>query len=256
MASTNLFDLSDHVALITGGNGGIGRSIALGLAEAGASVAIVGRNEEKNKNTLSELKKIGTSSMALQVDISKRSELEVAVKKIEEELGNISILVNNAGIINVSGGILKETEEDWNSVINTQLNSVFWLSKLVAKSMSRQKRGKIINMGSMYSFFGSARVPSYSAAKGAVIQLTKSMAIELAPYNVQVNAIVPGWIETGMTKSVKTNPDLSDEIIARTPAGRWGQPKDLAGTAVFLASNASNFITGETIRVDGGYAIR
>ena len=256
MAPINLFNLSGNVVIVTGGNGGIGRSIAIGFAEAGASVAIFGRNKEKNQKTLSELKKIKISSMALQVDIAKRSELEPAVKRVEKELGNITILVNNAGIINVSGGILNETEENWDAVMETQLNAVFLLSKLVAKSMAKHKRGKIINIGSMYSFFGSARVPSYSAAKGAVIQLTKSMAIELALYNVQVNAIVPGWFETDMTAPIKTNKALYDEIMLRTPAGRWGKPKELAGTAVFLASKASDFVTGETIRVDGGYAIR
>lgn len=255
MTTTKLFDLSGKVAVITGGNGGIGRSIAIGLAEAGASIAIFGRNEEKNKNTLSELKKIGIPAMALRVDITNRAELEPAVKKVERELGNISILVNNAGIVSLSGGVLNESEEDWDGVIETQLNAVFLLSKLVAKSMVDNKRGKIINIGSMYSFFGSGLIPSYSAAKGAVIQLTKSMAVELAPYNIQVNANAPGWFETDMTLPVKSMP-LNDEIILRTPAGRWGQPEELAGTAVFLASKASNFVTGETIRVDGGYAIR
>lgn len=255
MTTTKLFDLSGNVAIITGGNGGIGRSIAIGLAEAGASVAIFGRNEEKNIKTLSELKKIGIPSMAVQVDITNRSELEPAIKKVENELGSVSILVNNAGIVSLSGGVLNETEEDWDGVIETQLNAVFLLSKLVGKSMVEKKRGKIINIGSMYSFFGSGLIPSYSAAKGAVIQLTKSMAVELAPYNVQVNAIAPGWFETEMTAPVKTMP-LNDEIIMRTPAGRWGQPEELAGTAVFLASKASDFVTGETIRVDGGYAIR
>ena len=255
MTTTKLFDLSGKVAVITGGNGGIGRSIAIGLAEAGASIAIFGRNEEKNKNTLLELKKIGIPAMALRVDITNRAELEPAVKKVERELGNISILVNNAGIVSLSGGVLNESEEDWDGVIETQLNAVFLLSKLVAKSMVDNKRGKIINIGSMYSFFGSGLIPSYSAAKGAVIQLTKSMAVELAPHNIQVNAIAPGWFETDMTLPVKSMP-LNDEIILRTPAGRWGQPEELAGTAVFLASKASNFVTGETIRVDGGYAIR
>jgi 2-deoxy-D-gluconate 3-dehydrogenase len=255
MTATKLFDLTGNVAVITGGNGGIGRSIAIGLAESGASVAIFGRNEEKNKKTLAELKKTGVPVMALQVDISNRSKLAPALKKVVDELGKISILVNNAGIVSLSGGVLNETEEDWDGVIETQLNAVFLLSKLVAKSMVEQKKGKIINIGSMYSFFGSGLIPSYSTAKGAVIQLTKSMAIELAPFNVQVNAIAPGWFETDMTAPVKTMP-LNDEIILRTPAGRWGQTEEIAGTAIFLASKASDFVTGETIRVDGGFAIR
>lgn len=255
MATIKLFDLTGNVALITGGNGGIGRSIAIGLAKAGASVAIFARNIEKNKKILSELEELGISAMVLNVDVTDRSALEPALKKVERELGPIGILVNNAGIKSVSGGIINETEENWNRVIDTQLNAVFLLSKLVAKSMVENKRGKIINIGSMYSFFGSGRIPSYSAAKGAVIQLTKSMAIELAPHNIQVNAIVPGWIETDMTASLKTMP-INDEVILRTPAGRWGHPDEIIGTAIYLASKASDFVTGETIRVDGGYAIR
>jgi len=255
MTTTKLFDLSGNVAIITGGNGGIGRSIAIGFAKAGASVAIFGRNDVKNNATLLELKEIGVPAMALKFDITKRTELAPALKKVEQELGSVSILVNNAGIAVLSGGILNETEEEWDNLIETQLNAVFLLSKLVAKSMVENKRGKIINIGSMYSFFGSSFAPSYSTAKGAVIQLTKSMAIELAPYNIQVNAIAPGWFVTDMTAAVQTMP-LNDEIIMRTPAGRWGQPEELAGTAVFLASKASDFVTGETIRVDGGYAIR
>jgi 2-dehydro-3-deoxy-D-gluconate 5-dehydrogenase len=250
-----LFDLTGQVAVVTGGNGGIGRGIALGLAEAGAAVAIFGRNDEKNKQVLSELQATGVPSIAVKVDVTDRAGLEPALRQVQSELGRISILVNNAGNVSLSGGILNEKPEDWDNVIETQLNAVFLLSKLAAKSMLAQKSGKIINIGSMYSFFGSGLVPSYSAAKGAIIQLTKSMAIELAPHNIQVNAIAPGWIETEMTAPVKTMP-LNDEILARTPAGRWGRAEEIAGTAVYLASQASGFVTGTTIRVDGGYAIR
>jgi 2-deoxy-D-gluconate 3-dehydrogenase len=250
-----LFDLTGQVAVVTGGNGGIGRGIALGLAEAGAAVAIFGRNDEKNQHVLSELKTIGVPSLAVKVDLTDRSGLEPALNKVESELGGISILVNNAGNGSLSGGTLLEKTEDWDNVIETQLNAVFLLSKLAAKMMLGRKSGKIINIGSMYSFFGSGLIPSYSAAKGAVVQLTKSMAIELAPHNIQVNAIAPGWIETDMTAPVKTMP-LNDEILSRTPAGRWGQAEEIAGTAVYLASRASDFVTGTTIRVDGGYSIR
>jgi 2-deoxy-D-gluconate 3-dehydrogenase len=251
-----LFDLTRRVAIVTGGNGGIGRGIALGLAGAGAAVAIFGRNEEKNHRVYSELKAIGVPAMAVKVDLTDRAALEPACIRVEKELGGISILVNNAGNVSLSGGVLNEKPEDWDNVIETQLNAVFLLSKLAAHSMlRRQQGGKIINVGSMYSFFGSGLVPSYSAAKGAIVQLTKSMAIELAPHNIQVNAIAPGWIETDMTAPVHTMP-LNDEVLSRTPAGRWGQPEEIAGTAVYLASRASDFVTGETIRVDGGYAIR
>ena len=250
-----LFDLTGRVAVVTGGNGGIGRSIALGLAEAGAAVAVFGRNDEKNQHVLSELKAIGVPSIAVKVDLTHRAGLEPALSRVESELGGIGILVNNAGNVSLSGGILHEKPEDWDSVIETQLNAVFLLSKLAAKMMLGQKSGKIINIGSMYSFFGSGLIPSYSAAKGAIVQLTKSMAIELAPHNIQVNAIAPGWIETEMTAPVKTM-SLNDELLSRTPAGRWGQAEEIAGTAVYLASRASDFVTGTTIRVDGGYAIR
>ena len=184
-----------------------------------------------------------------------RAGLEPALNRVESELGSVSILVNNAGIVSLSGGVLQEKTEDWDNVIETQLNAVFLLSKLAGRSMLSHKFGKIINIGSMYSFFGSGLVPSYSAAKGAILQLTKSMAIELAPHNIQVNAIAPGWIETDMTAPVHSIPS-NDEILARTPAGRWGQPEEVAGTAVYLASRASDFVTGATIRVDGGYSIR
>ncbi len=254
MKTQKLFNISGNVALVTGGNGGIGRGIAIGLAESGASVAILGRNEEKNKNVLSELKSIGIPALAIKIDLTQRETLEQAIKTIEKELGSISILVNNAGNVSLSGGILNETAKDWDNVIETQLTSVFLLSKLVSKSMVSHNRGKIINIGSMYSFFGSGLIPSYASAKGAIIQLTKSMAIEFGKNNIQVNAIAPGWFETDMTAPVKTMP-LNDEIIARTPIGRWGKTEELAGTAVFLASKASDFITGETIRVDGGYSI-
>jgi 2-dehydro-3-deoxy-D-gluconate 5-dehydrogenase len=250
-----LFDLKGRVAIVTGGNGGIGRSIALGFAEAGTAVAIFGRNEDKNQQVLEELKSIGVHSLALRVDMTDRTGLQPALNQVESALGSVSVLVNNAGNVSLSGGVLQEKPEDWDNVIETQLNSVFLLSKLAAAAMVRQKSGKIINIGSMYSFFGSGLVPSYSAAKGAIIQLTKSMAIELAPHNIQVNCIAPGWIETAMTAAVHKMP-LYDEVLSRAPAGRWGQPDELAGTAVYLASHASDFVTGTTIRVDGGYAIR
>lgn len=255
MKLSTLFDLTGRVAVVTGGNGGIGRGIALGLAKAGAAVAIFGRNHEKNQRVLSELKAVGVPSIAVTVDVTDRAGLEPALGRVESALGGIAILVNNAGNVSLSGGVLNEKPEDWDAVIETQLNAVFLLSKLAAKAMVSRKIGKIINIGSMYSFFGSGLIPSYSAAKGAIVQLTKSMAIELAPHNIQVNAIAPGWIETEMTAPVKTMP-LNDEILSRTPAGRWGQAEEVAGTAVFLASRASDFVTGTTIRVDGGYAIR
>src|ERR1700733_1217527 len=255
MKTSTLFDLTGRVAVVTGGNGGIGRGIALGLAEAGAAVAVFGRNHEKNRRVLSELKAIGVPSMAVTLDVTDRPGLEPALHRVESELGDIDILVNNAGNVSLSGGVLNEKPEDWDNVIETHLNAAFLLSKLAARSMLSQQRGKIINIASMYSYFGSGLVPSYSAAKGAIVQLTKSMAIEFAPHNIQVNAIAPGWIETDMTAPVLTMP-LNDEVLARTPAGRWGQADEVSGAAIFLASRAADFITGVTLPVDGGYSIR
>ena len=258
MKTGALFDLTGRVAIVTGGNGGIGRAIAIGLAEAGAAVAVFGRNDDKNKRVLDELTALGRHALAMNVDVTDRDGHEPAFQRVERDLGEVDILVNNAGHANLSGGVLLENAADWDRVIETQLNAVFLLSKVGAAVMVKRRRGKIINVGSMYSFFGSGLIPSYSAAKGAVIQLTKSMAIELAPYNIQVNAIAPGWIETDMTAPVRTPPmiAMNDEILARTPAGRWGQPDEIAGTAVYLASHASDFVTGTTICVDGGYSIR
>jgi 2-deoxy-D-gluconate 3-dehydrogenase len=203
---------------------------------------------------MGEFEQLGVAVLAVKVNVASRGGLQPALAKVEETLGPISILVNNAGIT-VIGCVLDQVPGDWDQVIETNLNACFLLSKLAAQSMVKQRQGKIINIASMYALFGSGSVPSYSASKGALVQLTKSMAIELAPFNIQVNAIAPGWLETDMTAPVKTMP-LYQEIIIRTPAGRFGNPDECAGTAVFLASRASDFVTGATICVDGGYSIR
>ncbi len=250
-----IFDLSGRVAIVTGGNGGIGRAIAIGLARAGASVAVLARNEEKNRKVLGELRALGRPALILRLDVTDRAALAPAIAQVEHELQGLDILVNNAGNAPPGSGVLNETAENWDATIETHLNASFLLSQLAAKSMVGRKSGKIINLASMYSYFGSGFLPAYSAAKGAVVQLTKSMAIDLAPHNIQVNAIAPGWIETDMTARARRSP-MNDAILARTPANRWGQPDEISGAAVFLASRAADFITGVTLPVDGGYSIR
>ena len=254
MASPKMFDLSGEVAVVTGGNGGIGRGIALGLAQAGAAVAILARNEGKNRAVVDELANAGVPAIAIPLDVTRRDDLRPAMEEVERKLGPISILVNNAGIAIMSSA-LDFRAEDWDRVIETNLSSCFFLSQIAAQSMAARKQGKIINIVSEYSVFGARGIIPYAAAKGALVQVTKTMAIELAPHNIQVNAILPGWIETDLTVVAQSGPWF-EEIITRTPAGRFGKPEETAGAAVFLASRASDFITGSIVYVDGGYAIR
>jgi 2-deoxy-D-gluconate 3-dehydrogenase len=252
------FDLSGRVAIVTGGNRGIGRSIALGLAGAGAAVAILARDADRNAAVLAELEATGVPATTVALDVTQRPMLAPAMAHVEATLGGVDILVNNAGSADISGGVLNQSEEGWDDALAIHLNATFLLSKLAAQSMQARRRGKIINLASMYSIFGGAMLPSYSAAKGAVVQLTKSMAIELAAHNIQVNAIAPGWIATEMTAPARDDPDwagFNAMLMARTPAARWGEADECAGAAVFLASTASDFITGVTLPVDGGYSI-
>ena len=252
------FDLSGQVACITGGNRGIGRAIALGFAHAGASVAILARDGERSAHVKREIEAIGVASHACALDVTDRAALAPALAQVEEALGPLDILVNNAGITDISGGVLHQSQNGWDNAIATHLTATMLLSKLAATSMSERGSGKIINLASMYSIFGAAALPSYGAAKGGIVQLTKAMAVELAPHGVQVNAIAPGWISTEMTQVAREDPDWADfqtMLLARTPMGRWGEPDECAGAAIFLASDAARFVTGVTLPVDGGYSI-
>lgn len=258
MADTKMFDLSGKVAVVTGGNGGIGRGIAIGLAKAGAKVAVLARNEERNRDTLAELRKIGNPAMAIKLDVSRRKELKPALDSIERELGPIDILVNNAAFA-VLKSLMEHTEEDWDSVIETDLTSCFLLCKYAAQSMIPRKAGKIINIASVGGYKGTPIYPSYGVSKGGLLQLTRCLAIELAPHNIQVNSLAPGWTTTDMTDWIRNDPmyaAVKQEMITRTPAGRFAEPDEMAGAAVFLASAASQFVTGADIIVDGGFFIR
>ena len=252
------FDLSGRVAVVTGGNRGIGRSIALGFASAGASVAILARNADKNATVVAELEALGARAHAVSLDVTARDALAGAMASVEAALGGVDILVNNAGNADISGGVLNQSEAGWDNAIATHLDATFLLSKIAAQSMQARRRGKIINLASMYSIFGAAALPSYGAVKGAIVQLTKAMAVELAPYNIQVNAIAPGWIATEMTEIARVDSDwkgFNEALLGRTPAARWGEADECAGAAVFLASDAAAFVTGITLPVDGGYSI-
>ena len=250
------FDLAGKVAIVTGGNGGIGLGMARGLAAAGASLAIVGRNEAKSADAVAELAKDGHRAIAVAADVTDEMAVAAMVERIRGELGQIDILVNNAGI-----NIRKPPEAldvaEWDSVISTNLTSAFLCSRAVYPAMKAAGGGKIINIGSMMSIFGASFAPAYAASKGGIVQFTRSCAVAWAADNIQVNAVLPGWIDTDLTKRAREQiAGLHDKVLARTPAARWGVAGDFAGIAAFLASGASDFVTGTAIPVDGGYSVQ
>ena len=258
-ATRKLFDLSGRVAVVTGGNRGLGRAIALALADAGAAVAIMARDETKNAEALAELKSTGATALALRVDLMKRGELEPAMSEVERVLGPVDILVNNAAFA-ILKGVLDQSAEEWDEVIAVNLSACFVLSQIAARSMvARKSGGKIINVSSIAGNFGSPVFPSYAVAKGGLQQLTRCLAIELAPHNIQVNSLLPGWFSTDMTDWIRNWPEWTEglkEMIQRTPRGRFGEPDELAGSVVFLASKASDHMTGAELVIDGGFSVR
>lgn len=242
------FRLDGKVALVTGGNSGIGRAIAMALAEHGARVAIASRNEDRNAAVAAEL---GEGGRAYAVDVGDADAVSSLIDGVFDDLGSLDVLVNNAGM-GRGARVTEHRLEDWRRVLDVNLTSAFVASQRFAQ---RAERGKIINVISEYATFGGPFLASYTASKHGLLGLTKTLAIDLAP-TFQVNAIQPGWIDTPMTAGVKSFPEMEAEILRRTPMGRWGLPADHAGVAVFLASSASDFVTGVTIPVDGGYRIR
>jgi 2-deoxy-D-gluconate 3-dehydrogenase len=249
------FDLTGKVAIVTGGNGGIGLGMARGLAGAGCAVAIVGRNQTKSEAASAELRASGAKAISVSTDVTDEAAVANMAERVRRELGRIDILVNNAGI-NIRKPPHVVSLAEWESVMTTNLTSAFLCSQTVHPAMKAAGGGKIINIGSMMSIFGASFAPAYAASKGGIVQFTRSCAVAWAADNIQVNAVLPGWIDTELTQRAREQVDgLHDKVLARTPAARWGEPTDFAGIATFLASSASDFVTGTAIPVDGGFSI-
>lgn len=247
-------ELSGRVAVVTGGNGGIGLGLARGLARGGARVVVAARNADKSESAVEALRQLGSEALAIAVDVTDEASVNALVDQVATRCGRLDILVNNAGI-NIRQPVQDLGLEQWHEVLDTNLTSAYLCAKAAYPLMKRAGGGKIINVGSMLSIFGAAYAPAYGASKGGVVQLTKSLAVAWAPDHIQVNAILPGWIDTELTRRARVEvPGLNDRVLARTPAGRWGVPDDFEGIAVFLAGPASDFVTGTAIPVDGGYS--
>ena len=250
-----MFQLTGKVALITGGNGGIGLAMARGLAQAGAKVVIAGRNATKSTAAVEALTAAGLQADSVQADVTDEAAVQAMFETVLKRHGALHILVNNAGT-----SIRRQPQElslaDWQTVMDTNLTSAFPCSRAAHAPLKRAGGGKVINIGSMLSIFGAPYASAYGASKGGVVQFTRSLATAWAPDNIQANAVLPGWIDTDLTRKARDQvPGLNERVLGRTPAGRWGEPADLAGVAVFLASSASDFVTGTAIPVDGGYSI-
>jgi 2-deoxy-D-gluconate 3-dehydrogenase len=248
---TSLFSLAGRTALITGGNGGLGRAIALGLREAGAQVAVTGRQLDKNAAIAQEL---GDPTAVFALDVRDEEAVERTVAQVTERFGSLDILINNAGLFR-GGSIVSLSRDDWSAVLDTHVTGTFLCCKYAAQRMIAQGQGgKILNIGSMYSLFGASEFADYGTAKTAILGLTRALAVELAPHHIQVNALLPGWYETDLTHGLPGT-SRGEEIRRKTPAGRWGIPEDLVGASIFFASAASDFVTGVQLPIDGGYAI-
>ena len=249
----SLFDLTGRVAIVTGGNGGIGLGMAQGLQNAGARIAIVARNAEKAEAALAQL---GEGALFIQADVTEKAACLAMVAEVTKTFGGLDILVNNAGTT-VRKLPQDLTEEDWHKVMDVNLTSAFLAAQAAYPAFMARGGGKIINIGSVMSLFAAPYAAPYAASKGGIMNLSKALATSWARDNIQVNCVLPGWIETEMTAGAKAQvPGLNEMVLARTPAARWGQPPDLAGVAVFLASAASDFVNGAAIPVDGGYCSR
>jgi gluconate 5-dehydrogenase len=249
--SLDLFDLTGRVALVTGATSGLGHAIARGLAAAGATVVVNGRDAERISGAVEAFRAEGLQAFGSRFNVTEASEIAPEVERIEAEIGPIDILVNNAGIQR-RAPMLEMDTATWDEVVRTNLTGVFLVAQAVARGMVQRRRGKIINIASLTSEVARKTIAPYTAAKGAVKQLTKSMCVEWAPHNIQVNAIGPGYFETPLNEALMNDEAFDSWVKGRTPAGRWGVPKELVGAAVFLSSAASDFVNGQVVYVDGG----
>lgn len=246
------FDLTGRVAVVIGGTRGIGRGIALTLADHGATVIPASRNRENAKKVVGEIEEIGGKSMLVTLDACSEDDLERLKNDVLREFGRIDILVNSQG--REHRGMIKDyTYEDWREVMAVNIDSVFSSTRIFGNEMIKNRKGKIINIASMSSFLGLTDAPAYTASKGALMQFTKASALEFAPYNIQVNAIAPGWFKTELTQPVQDDKELYEQIRSKIPMGEWGDVEEIGACAVYLASDAGNYVTGVTIPVDGGF---
>ena len=249
----NPFDLTGKIAIVTGGNGGIGLGMAGGLVGAGATVVLSGRNATKGA---AAAKSLGANASFIVADVTKKAQCQALVAQTVEKFGRLDVVINNAGIA-VRKFPQDYTEEEWHRVMDTNMTSAFLLCQAAYPELVRAGGGKIINIGSVMTIMGAPHAAPYAASKGAIVQYTRVLATAWAKDNIQANAILPGWIDTELTSAARTQvPGLNENVLARTPAGRWGVPDDLAGIAVFLAAPASNFVTGAAIACDGGFTIK
>jgi 2-deoxy-D-gluconate 3-dehydrogenase len=251
----NLFDLTGKVAVVTGGNGGIGLGMAQGIASLGARIVIAGRNADKAADALKRLRDAGADAVFIAADVTKKADCLALVDKTRAAFGRLDILVNNAGT-SIRKMPQDFTEDEWHQVMDTNLTSAFLCSQAAYPAMLAAGGGKMINIGSMMSLFGAPYATPYAASKGGIVQMTRALATAWAKDNIQVNAVLPGWIDTDLTKRARQQVQgLHDSVEKRTPHGRWGTPADMAGVAAFLSSSASDFVTGTAIPVDGGFSI-
>ena len=254
MTLNQLFDLTDQVALVTGATRGLGKAMALALAQAGAHVALNARSADPLKKIVAEVEGLGRRALAVPGDVSDEAQVKEFVKRAQDHFGRIDILVNNAGVWEGTY-FFRLAKEDWDKVVAVNLTGTYLVSKAVARIMMKQRSGKIINMASVLGLRGSPEALAYCAAKAGIVQMTKVMAIELGPAGVQVNCIAPGLFATDMTKQYTEDTEAMKEYLARIPSKRYGQPEELAGVIVFLASKASEHITGQTVVIDGGESL-